>query len=89
MSTYAQLKAEIEALQARAAEALRAEKTAAIQEIQAKIAQYGITAADLGLQPVERKVGRPPKRAEDDVAGTPSLNLVEHAPARTAAAAIQ
>jgi hypothetical protein len=81
VSTYAQLKSEIDALQARAAEALKAEKHVAIQEIVAKIAQYGISAAELGLMPVERKVGRPPKRT-DDAVGTATLNLGENAQVR-------
>jgi hypothetical protein len=63
MSTYAQLKSEIESLQARANEVLKAEKATAVAEIQRRIVQFGITAADLGLE--TRKVGRPTKRSND------------------------
>ncbi|HUN91771.1 MAG TPA: H-NS family nucleoid-associated regulatory protein [Burkholderiaceae bacterium] len=66
MSTYAQLKSEIEGLQARAEEALRVEKSAAIAQIQALIAQFGISAGDIGLE--KKRAGRPPKARADAVA---------------------
>ena len=59
MSTYAQLKSEIESLQARAEEALKVEKAAAIAQIQALMSQFGINASDLGLE--TKRAGRPPK----------------------------
>lgn len=48
MSTYQELKAEAEELLRQAEVARKAETAAAIAEIKAKMADYGITVADLG-----------------------------------------
>ncbi|MDE1181263.1 H-NS histone family protein [Paraburkholderia sp.] len=62
MSQYAELKAQIARLQAQADEARRTELDTIINEIRGKIAEYGLTAQDLGFAaPVRR--GRPPKKA--------------------------
>ena len=60
MSQYAKLKAQIADLQAQADDVRRQEVAAVIAEVQQKIAEYGLTAQDLGF--AERaKRGRPPK----------------------------
>ena len=62
MSQYAKLKAQIADLQAQADDVRRQEVAAVIAEVQQKIAEYGLTAQDLGF--AERaKRGRPPKKA--------------------------
>lgn len=48
MATYAELQAQIQALTQQAQEARRQEVGAAIAEIRQKMAEYGLTAADLG-----------------------------------------
>ena len=61
MSQYAKLKAQIADLQAQADDVRRQEVAAVIAEVQQKIAEYGLTARDLGF--AERaKRGRPPKK---------------------------
>ncbi|MGF6722703.1 DNA-binding protein H-NS [Paraburkholderia sp. GAS41] len=62
MSQYAELKAQIARLQAQADEARRTELGNVIEEIRGKIAEYGLTAQDLGFAPAARR-GRPPKKA--------------------------
>lgn len=62
MSQYAELKAQIARLQAQADEARRTELGNVIEEIRGKIAEYGLTAQDLGFA-VAAKRGRPPKKA--------------------------
>lgn len=62
MSQYAKLKEQISRLQAQAEEVRRQEVEAVIAEVRSKIAEYGLTAEDLGF--AERaKRGRPPKKA--------------------------
>lgn len=62
MSQYAKLKAQIADLQAQADDVRRQEVEAVIADVQRKIAEYGLTAQDLGF--AERaKRGRPPKKA--------------------------
>ena len=62
MSQYAELKAQIARLQAQADEARRTELGNVIEEIRSKIAEYGLTAQDLGFAVAARR-GRPPKKA--------------------------
>ena len=60
MSQYAELKVQIAKLQAQADEVRRAEMIEVIADIRQKIADFGLSAADLGfLEPPRR--GRPPK----------------------------
>ena len=49
MSQYAELKAQIARLQAQADEARRTELGNVIEDIRSKIAEYGLTAQDLGF----------------------------------------
>ncbi|WP_233803977.1 H-NS histone family protein [Paraburkholderia sp. HP33-1] len=62
MSQYADLKAQIARLQAQAEEARRTEIENVVADIRQKIAEYGLTAQDLGFA-VAAKRGRPPKKA--------------------------
>lgn len=62
MSQYADLKAQIAKLQAQAEEARRTEIDNVIADIRQKIAEYGLSAQDLGFA-VAAKRGRPPKKA--------------------------
>ncbi|MCC8402181.1 H-NS histone family protein [Paraburkholderia sp. MMS20-SJTN17] len=62
MSQYADLKAQIARLQAQAEEARRTEIDTVVADIRQKIAEYGLTAQDLGFA-VAAKRGRPPKKA--------------------------
>ncbi|CAD6540046.1 H-NS histone family protein [Paraburkholderia metrosideri] len=62
MSQYADLKAQIAKLQAQAEEARRTEIDNVVADIRQKIAEYGLTAQDLGFA-VAAKRGRPPKKA--------------------------
>ena len=62
MSQYAELKAQIARLQAQADEARRTELGNVIEEIRSKIAEYGLSAEDLGFATAARR-GRPPKKA--------------------------
>ena len=62
MPQYAELKAQIARLQAQADEARRTELGNVIEEIRGKIAEYGLTAQDLGFAVAARR-GRPPKKA--------------------------
>ncbi|RFU47478.1 H-NS histone family protein [Paraburkholderia sp. DHOC27] len=62
MSQYAELKAQIARLQAQADEARRTELGNVIEDIRNKIAEYGLTAQDLGFAAAARR-GRPPKKA--------------------------
>jgi len=52
MSTYAELKAQAEALLMQAEQVRKQELAAVIQEIKAKMKEYGLTAADLGASSV-------------------------------------
>ncbi|MFL9986235.1 H-NS histone family protein [Paraburkholderia sediminicola] len=62
MSQYADLKAQIAKLQTQADEARRTEVDNVVADIRQKIAEYGLTAQDLGFA-VAAKRGRPPKKA--------------------------
>jgi DNA-binding protein H-NS len=62
MSEYTDLKAEIARLQAQADEARRTEVGNVVAEIRARIAEYGLTAHDLGFAAAARR-GRPPRKA--------------------------
>ncbi|MGF6569881.1 DNA-binding protein H-NS [Paraburkholderia fungorum] len=62
MSQYADLKAQIAKLQAQAEDARRTEIDNVVADIRQKIAEYGLTAQDLGFA-VAAKRGRPPKKA--------------------------
>lgn len=62
MSQYAELKAQIAKLQAQADEARRNEVAAVIAEIKQKIAEFGLSAGDLGYAEGVKR-GRPPKKA--------------------------
>lgn len=62
MSQYAELKAQIEKLQAQADEARHAELVNVIAEIRQKITEFGLSASDLGFAESRRR-GRPPKKA--------------------------
>ncbi|AOJ08455.1 H-NS histone [Burkholderia sp. ABCPW 14] len=61
MSQYAKIKAQIAELQAQADEVRHQEVAAVIAELQGKIAEYGLTAQDLGFAERARR-GRPPKK---------------------------
>jgi DNA-binding protein H-NS len=60
MSQYSELKAQIAKLQAQADEARRAEIVGVIADIRQKIAEFGLSAQDLGFAEAPRR-GRPPK----------------------------
>jgi len=62
MSQYAELKAQIAKLQAQADEARRNEVANVIAEIKQKIAEFGLSASDLGYAESAKR-GRPPKKA--------------------------
>lgn len=62
MSQYAELKAQIIKLQAQAEEARRTELAHVIAELRARIAEFGLSASDLGFAEAPRR-GRPPKKA--------------------------
>jgi DNA-binding protein H-NS len=62
MSQYAELKAQIAKLQAQAEDARRQEIVNVIAEIRQKIAEFGLSAHDLGFAEAARR-GRPPKKA--------------------------
>ena len=62
MSQYAELKAQIAKLQAQAEEARRTEVANVIADIKQKIAEFGLSANDLGYSEAARR-GRPPKKA--------------------------
>ena len=53
MSTYIELKAQADAMMARAEEARKQELSVVIQDIKAKMKEYGLTVADLGGASVE------------------------------------
>ena len=61
MSQYAKLKDQIARLQERAEEVRRQEIADVVAEIHAKMAQYGLSAGDLGFAERARR-GRPPKK---------------------------
>ncbi|HEY1610456.1 MAG TPA: H-NS histone family protein [Paraburkholderia sp.] len=61
MSQYSELKAQIVKLQAQAEEARRTEIADVVASIREKIAEYGLSAQDLGFA-VAAKRGRPPKK---------------------------
>ncbi|NIE66623.1 H-NS histone family protein [Burkholderia sp. Ax-1719] len=64
MSQYSELKAQIARLQAQADEARRTEIADVIAMIREKIAEYGLSAQDLGFAvAVAARRGRPPKKA--------------------------
>ena len=54
MKSYKDLTAQIEALQKEAAQARHAELTGAIADIKAKMQEYGITVADLGISSTKK-----------------------------------
>lgn len=59
MATYIELKAQAEALLAQAELARKQELSEVIQDIKAKMKQYGLTVADLGsAAPSQRKTGK-------------------------------
>ncbi|WP_206950697.1 H-NS histone family protein [Trinickia acidisoli] len=62
MSQYAELKAKIAELQAKADDARRQEVVNVIAEIKQKIVEFGLSAHDLGFAEAARR-GRPPKKA--------------------------
>ncbi|GLU33937.1 H-NS histone family protein [Trinickia caryophylli] len=62
MSQYAELKAQIAKLQNQAEEARQAELVNVIADIRQKIAEFGLSAGDLGFAQAARR-GRPPKKA--------------------------
>jgi len=62
MSQYAELKAQIAKLQAQADDARRQEVVNVIAEIKQRIAEFGLSAHDLGFAEAARR-GRPPKKA--------------------------
>ena len=61
MSQYSELKAQIAKLEAQASEARRTEVGNIIAEIRQKIAEYGLSAHDLGFVHASRR-GRPAKK---------------------------
>lgn len=61
MTTYAELKAQGEALLAQAEELRKQEIAGVISDIKAKVKEFGLTADDLGFgsaQPTKKKTGR-------------------------------
>ena len=63
MSTYRELQNQIEDLQRKAVAARKEEVGTTIRDIKRKIAEFGLTAADIGLAPAPAKVVGPGKRA--------------------------
>lgn len=63
MRSYAEIQAQINALQAEAEIARKAELTNVIEEIKAKMAAHNITADDLGKTPKIKKVSKPKSTA--------------------------
>jgi DNA-binding protein H-NS len=63
MSQYADLKAQIAKLQTQADEARRTEVIEVIEDIRRKIAEFGLSAGDLGFVEAPRR-GRPPKASK-------------------------
>jgi len=63
MTTYKQLQAQIEQLKQQAEEARKNELTSAINQIKALMAEYGITASDLGLSGKKKNVRTRPALA--------------------------
>lgn len=64
MASYKELKSQAEDLMRQAEAARKAETGAAIAEIKAKMAAYGITLADLSGKPGAARKGRKPKAAK-------------------------
>lgn len=64
MSEYLEIRNQIEALEAKAQKVLKGERSAAINEVKAKIKAFGLTASDIGLETRggasrNRRVGKP------------------------------
>jgi DNA-binding protein H-NS len=85
MPTYKELQTQIEDLQRQAAAARKEELATTIRDIRRKIAEFGLTAADIGLapptagsapgrgrKPGSKGPGRPAARAEGDQAQAPA-----------------
>ncbi|PLZ01897.1 H-NS histone [Burkholderia sp. WAC0059] len=62
MSQYSELKAQIARLQEQAEDARRNEVAEVIASIRQRIAEYGLSAEDLGFAAAAKR-GRPPKKA--------------------------
>jgi DNA-binding protein H-NS len=60
MSQYTELRAQIAMLEKKAEEARKLELKTVLDDVRQRIADYGLTAQDLGLATVRR--GRPPKK---------------------------
>ncbi len=84
MATYVEYRNQIEELQRRAAAARKDELGTAIREIKKKIAEFGLTAADLGLAP-----GAAPKRAKKSAAKPPAAKAGPGQKKRRATAGIK
>ena len=63
MATYAELKAQADALMAQAELARKSELAAVISDIKAKIKEFGLTASDLGLGPAGASAAKKTKSA--------------------------
>ena len=68
MATYAEIQAQIINLQQQAETLRRNELQAVIDDIKAKIAQYGLSARDLGLDGTARRSRKPRVRGESGAA---------------------
>ena len=84
MATYIEYRNQIEELQRKAAVARKEELGSAIREIKKKIAEFGLTAADLGLVP-----GAAPKRAKKSAAKPPPAKAGPGQKKRSAIAGIK
>lgn len=59
MTSYREFQAELQKLHEQAERARRAEKSAALEQIRALIAEYDLQLSDLGLDPASRRTGTP------------------------------
>lgn len=72
MSSYKELVAQIEELQKKAEEVRKAEVQSVISDIKAKMAEFGLTTADLGMKGTEKprkSTGHLPAKYRDPVSG--------------------
>ena len=71
MATYSEYRNQIEELQKKAAVARKEELGAALREIKKKIAEFGLTASDLGLAPavVPKRAVKSPAKASSAKSG--------------------
>ncbi len=81
MATYAELKAQAEALLAQAEQLRKQERAGVIAEIRAKMAEYGITAEELAVGGMRGRAKRSRSKAEPKYRG-PNGELWSGGPGR-------